>query len=94
MSTATIPCKPCVSHLSTGSGGPYWTSPALFWAGVKDTLRHCGLRLVTDPPLFHNESGCYLAHVETPDGQVQNFGIYVSYYRMPSSNWELVCYTT
>lgn len=87
-------CKPCLAHLSTGTG-PYWTSPSLFWVGLKRTLALCGLRLVTEPPLFHNNEGRLLMRLEDREtGEEQEFCVSLTYYRMESCNWEIVCYTT
>lgn len=87
-------CKPCLAHISTGTG-PYWTSPSLFWVALKRTLSLCGLRLAMDPPLFYNHEGRLLLKLECREtGEEQAFCVAVTYYRMPSGNWEIVCYTT
>lgn len=91
-----------IAGLSTGGRGTYYLRPSAFFSSLDWVLRDHGLQLVnspyTDPhadyPTIHNDDGrgriavCALG-MDTP-----LFDVVYMWHRMPSSNWEFICYPT
>lgn len=83
-----------IASLSTGGVGTYYTSPGVFFTRLEWVLREGGFEPVGDPPTIHTNEGRYTTPV-APVGMIAPlFDVVTTWYRMPSGNWEMICYPT
>ena len=83
-----------VASLSTGGAGSYYQHPSHWWGRLVAILEGEGMRPVSMMPVFYNEDGRLTMWLETLNGEdrIENVMLVVTYHRMVSYNWEIVCY--
>lgn len=87
------PVREAVSSLSSGSH--YYESIAEWWGLVTAELLDFGFITASiTPPEVHTDEGWTLVHLRDLRNRNLESCLRLSWYRMPSSRWEVVCYVT
>ena len=97
MANMTNKMRNAIASLSTGGVGTYYTSPGQFFTRLEWTLREIGLQPESDMhPSIHTEEGRGRVAVTMLGAGMDAplFDVVYTWYRMPSSNWEFICYPT
>ena len=81
--------------VSALSSGTYYPQVSHWWEKVCEVLRANGfVPQFEDCPLIYNNEGHSLVKVLDKDGEETGSSLLYSWYRMQSSNWEIVSYLT
>jgi hypothetical protein len=83
-----------IAGVSTHDRYTYYKSPAQFLQRLSDVLREFGYVTPQFALYLYNMEGCGYIDVTRANKDKTEFRIYYTYYRMPSYNWEFVCYVT
>ena len=94
-----------IASLSTGGVGTHYTHTGGFFTRLDRVLWDNGLRVTTQEqglpgmscleyPIIHTPEGRGRIEVTTTGGEMPLFDIVYTWYRMPSGNWEFICYPT
>lgn len=92
MSAVTIQAQsPVRNAVSSLSSGAYYERPRHWWEKLCDTLQKYGYDLNDDDfPVFYSEEGRGSVSI-SKEGEEAGRVIF-TWYRMPSFNWEIICY--
>jgi len=90
--------REAISSCSTGGVGTHYPSPSRFFSKLEWVLREGGFEYfdLEYPTIHTNEGRGLLGVVILGDAQVADplFDVVFTWYRMPSGNWEMICYPT
>jgi hypothetical protein len=77
------------------STGEYYRSVASWWSLLEIVLGEFGyITQDVNFPQIHTDAGYSLLTIHPEDNPDQLAYIWWSWYRMPSGNWEIICYIT
>lgn len=78
------------------SSGVYYDSIFRFFSTLDGLLlsNYCHLTCGSDYPQVYNDSGRLNVDFTKGFCGEESYRVFVSYYRMPSGRWEIVCYLT
>lgn len=74
--------------IASTSTGKYYPSVAAWWDAIGTVCRAFNVQLTGECPQVYNDSGRLTVEINDNDR------LFMTYYRMPSFNWEIVCYLT
>jgi hypothetical protein len=94
MAKMTNKTREAIASLSTGGVGTYYTSPGAFFTRLEWVLREEGFEGVGDYPAIHTSEGGGRIEVVLLGMETPLFDVVYNWYRMPSGNWEMICYPT
>ncbi len=93
MAKLTTQLKSDIATLSTGGPGTYYTSPEVFFTRLEWVLREGGFEFEDlRYPDIHTSEGRGLLPVVLQGMHAPLFDVVFTWYKMPSGNWEMVCY--
>jgi len=91
----TTKLRNAIAALSTGGVGTYYASPGEFFTRLEWVLREGGFEYEDlAHPTIHTNEGRGLLPVCLLGMDTPLFSVAFTWYRMPSGNWEVVCYPT
>lgn len=86
-----------IADLSTSGIDGYYTSPAKFFGKLDWTLRQSteGLQMADDYPQTHIDEGRGRIAVSKIGMEAHPlFDVTYTWHKMPSGNWEIICYAS
>ena len=82
-----------IATLSTGGVGTYYSHPGVFFASLERVLQKNELSYEDlTYPLIYTSEGRGRISVVNRGMDTPLFDVVYTWYRMPSSNWEIICY--
>jgi len=95
MAKMTTKLRNAIASLSTGGVGTYYPSTHMFFTRLECVLRDEGFEYEDLAyPTIHTDEGCGRIPVCMIGMDTPLFNIAFTWYRMPSGNWEIICYPT
>ena len=79
-----------VARLSTGH---YYKSVHQWYARLCECLHRHNCKVISECPQVYNQEGRAVIRFQNEDG-TETEQVFWTWYRMPSSNWEIICYVT
>ena len=94
--TAILSNAPIREEVASLSSSPYYEQKSHWLERLKAVLTKAGLMTYIEPDMLGDKGYCHIPLVEIDGGEYPpTVGyIYVSWYRMPSFNWEIINYIT